>query len=254
MSLDGNLLEHCVALAQQAGESILKHYSSDSTSFNRKADHSPVTEADLEANQIITQGLKDLEFPIISEEDPILPYSERKKWDRFWLVDPLDGTKEFLKRNGEFTVNIALIENGVPTIGIIHIPVTHTTYFGSENGSYKLERTDQSGSKPERIYSELADPHQELTLVESRSAPSSGDHPVLKDLRIKERIHVGSSIKFCWLAEQKADVYFRIARSMEWDVAAGDGIYRFSSRSTPHPSPFTYNKEILENGPFLLGL
>lgn len=195
-------------------------------------------------------GKIDPKIPIISEETEVPPYDERKNWRHFWLVDPLDGTKEFLRGAGEFTVNIALIEERNPILGVIYEPVSRVCYFAQkEHGSWKAEGDHQ----PKRIYSQPCKAGQPKTVVESRSHPSQELEDYLKTIPVKERIKVGSSLKFGYLAEGKANLYARFVPSQEWDMAAGDCIFRYSAKSGENPSPLTYNKPDLHNGPFVIG-
>lgn len=238
-------------LSRRAGEAILKVYKTDFKVHN-KADQSPVTQADLAAHRIITKGLKDLDpnTPLVSEESAIPPYAQRQKWKRFWIIDPLDGTKEFVKRNGEFTVNIALIENGQPVIGVVYAPPLDVLYYAEAfKGSWKKE----AGRPPQRIFSDPANPKAPLVVATSRSHGGSEVERYLRQYQVKNRIYAGSSLKICLVAEGKADIYPRFGPTMEWDVAAGDCVYRNSSRQGQHASPLTYNKPDLRNQGFVLG-
>lgn len=242
------MLDTLIELAKEAGEEILK-VKKGSLEVTRKADGSPLTLADQRSNQVIGSGLKKLapEIPLISEENRQIDFEERKDWKEFWLVDPLDGTKEFLKGLPEYTVNIGLIRDGVPVLGVIYAPEKHWLYYGSEAGSFRVR--DQS---KEQIFSTLSQIGDEITILESRSH-RQGPDPA-ESFRIKKRLHIGSSLKFCLLAEGTADIYFRSAPTCEWDVAAGDCIYRNSAQTGQHPSPLLYNKKDLKNGPFVLGI
>lgn len=247
------MLVQLVNIARKAGQIILGHYQAADLSVDRKSDNSPVTVADKESSRFITDALQELtpDIPVISEEEKVPPYSERKTWDRFWLVDPLDGTKEFISRNGEFTVNIALVEEGIPTYGVIHIPTQNLTYYASkEQGAWKKEGED----KDQQIFSNQKSEDEPKILVESRSHPAKIPADLQQSFQVSERLGVGSSIKFCMLAEGKADVYPRFAPAMEWDLAAGDCIYRYSAPSGVNPSPIEYNSESLKILAFVLGL
>lgn len=248
------MLNELIGVAREAGNAILNYYT-ENVEVVEKEDDSPLTKADIASHKIITGALKkiDPETPVISEESGVPLYEERKTWKKFWIVDPLDGTKEFIKRNGEFTVNIALIEEGKPMLGVVHLPAADITYFASaENGSFK-----QEDDRPaERIYSDAAKRDRSLKAVQSRS---HGSDSLIKELAEKgisvhETVPAGSSLKFCLVAEGKADIYPRMGPTMEWDVAAGDCVYRYSARKGEHPSPLTYNKPDLKNGSFLIGL
>ncbi len=247
------MLNAVIELAKKAGVKILEFYTED-MEITSKKDESPLTKADIAAHHIIVDGLKELtpEIPIISEESGVPDYSVRKKWSKFWIVDPLDGTKEFIKRNGEFTVNIALIDNGEPVLGVVYTPTTKLLYFAEkEKGSFK-----QVDDNPiEQIYSDKADKSKPLKLIESRSHGSKELEDYLQNekLNIIERVKSGSSLKICLVAEGSADFYPRFAPTMEWDVAAGDCVYRNSAKVGTHVSELRYNKEDLLNKSFVLG-
>jgi 3'(2'), 5'-bisphosphate nucleotidase len=250
------MLKELKTLTLQASQIILKHYEKESIPSQTKRDHSPVTEADLEANELIQVTLQKLSpgVPIISEESPIPSFDVRKNWSEFWLVDPLDGTKEFLKKNGEFTVNIALIQNGEPTIGVLGIPAQNLL-FSAKKGCGTWKETFKG--KPERVFSCRTQVGNPVTLVTSRShVRDDFEELIASRFQIKERIHIGSSLKFTYLAEGKANLYPRRSPCMEWDIAAGDCLYRNSvADQTPLLfSPFQYNKPSLENASFILGL
>jgi len=245
-------IEKIVGIARKAGKKILEIYNDSNLSevVDYKADDSPLTLADGAANDIIIEGLKTLEvqYPILSEESKHAPFGERKEWSTFWLVDPLDGTKEFIKRNGEFTVNIALIENGHPILGVIYVPVTDVMYWGSASGAFK-----QIGNNAATTLKVNFSDKSRIA-VRSKSHASVDEEVVLDKFDVVNSISVGSSLKFCMVAEGKADVYYRYGPTMEWDtgaghaivVAAGGQVYRETSKN-----PFTYNKEKLLNGSFL---
>ncbi len=247
------MIEEVIKIAKQAGVKILEYYN-DEIEVTHKDDESPLTKADLAAHLEIINGLRSLDSktPIISEESGAPDYEDRKNWSRFWIVDPLDGTKEFIKKNGEFTVNIALIEHGEPVLGVVHTPAMDLTYYAEKGkGSYK-----QNGNGiPVRIFSERADKSKPLSMIESRSHGSTELEEFLEkeNLNIVERIKSGSSLKICLVAEGKADFYPRMAPTMEWDVAAGDCVFRNSARIGQHPSELVYNKENLLNPSFILG-
>lgn len=248
------MLKEIIATAKRAGEAILEYYNGD-VEVMHKDDDSPLTKADLAAHHIIVDALKtiDPDTPVISEESGIPDYDDRREWTAFWIVDPLDGTKEFIKKNGEFTVNIALIDNGKPVLGVVYVPDKRTTYYATrEEGAFK-----QVGDEnPRRIYSKASNADNSLTAVQSRSHGSDSLISQLrgKGLRVTETIPAGSSIKFCLVAEGAADIYPRMGPTMEWDVAAGDCVYRYSAREGAHSSPLTYNKPDLKNSGFLIGL
>ena len=247
-------LEQVIDIAIGAGKRILEHRSN----FHAKekgdhgADTSPVTDADLASNKYIVDNLPKLDpqIPIISEETKHADYESRKSWHRFWCVDPLDGTKEFIKGSDDFTVNIALIDNLEPVLGVIYIPAKDQLFYAAKGfGSWKRE-----GSGPAvRIYSAVPDLVKGLTIVESASHPSEELESYLKELPVTKRIAAGSSLKFCAVAEGLADIYPRMGPTMEWDVAAGDCIYRNSGRDGQRSTSLTYNKPSLKNGNFVIG-
>ena len=261
-----------ILAAKHAGEAILEVYDSD-FAVEHKDDKSPLTLADKKSNEIIENVLEQTitvnnsTVPILSEEGRETQYDERKKWEYFWLVDPLDGTKEFVKRNGEFTVNIALIHKHKPVLGIIYIPVKDVFYFAAINiGTYKLENsrilTDDLSIE------DLIDKSQKLpidnnsktsfTVVGSRSHTSEEFTEFVKQLNQKhenvEFISSGSSLKLCLVAEGKADVYPRFGPTMEWDTAAGQAIVEQAKGTvmeTETNEPLSYNKSNLLN-PFFI--
>ncbi|MEZ0353382.1 3'(2'),5'-bisphosphate nucleotidase CysQ [Mycobacterium sp. pR1184] len=247
-------LAEVTAIAVEAGKLILtyRHNFRSAEKGDHDNDTSPVTDADLAANQYIAKHLKllDAGIPIVSEESELPDYEVRKQWHRFWLVDPLDGTKEFVRGSGEFTVNIALIENGEPVAGVVYVPEKDLLYYAEKGrGSWK-----QVGEHPPvRIFSSLPDLARGITVVESKSHPSPELNFYLKDFLVKDRLAAGSSLKFCLVAEGLADIYPRLNPTMEWDVAAGDCIYRNSLRKAQRKSSITYNKPELKNEGFVLG-
>ncbi|TNE73787.1 3'(2'),5'-bisphosphate nucleotidase [bacterium] len=245
------MLEQIVEIAKEAGREILKIYADESRfGIELKGDDSTLTQADLVSHRVIISKLSKItDSPIISEEAALPEYSERKQWNEFWLVDPLDGTKEFIKRNGEFTVNIALIKDGEPVFGVIYIPVKDITYFAEKGkGSYKQIGANQ----PVRIYaSKKSKP--EVAIV-SRSHANEALQVWLNEKGITQTIDAGSSLKFCLVAEGLADVYPRTGPTMEWDVAAGDCIWRNACENGQNVSDITYNKEDLRNSHFTIGI
>ena len=242
-----------LGLASDAGKAILTYYGGSDVQVDRKADDSPLTEADRAAHRILLDGLTDLDrsIPVISEEGEMAPWVSRREWERFWLVDPLDGTKEFIKRNGEFTVNVALIDHGTPVLGVVLAPALDLLYWAvAGHGAWKQER----GGDAVRIFSTGRGADEPLIVVESRSHPSPELERFLATLTVAKRVEAGSSLKFCWVAEGKADVYPRFGPTMEWDVAAGDCVYRNSGREGMRSSPLRYNKYDLRNESFVIGL
>ena len=228
------LLDVAIKASLEAGKEIMKIYNSD-FSFENKKDNSPLTLADKNAHNTITKYLSETPFPILSEEGKHASFEERKTWKTLWIVDPLDGTKEFIKRNGEFTVNIALVENGIPVMGVIYIPVSGTLYFGyKEIGAFKVDDIyfDLNFSLDEIIKKSTSLPLNKTgrpyTVAVSRSHLSEETKEYLEELKLKhgevQTISKGSSLKFCIIAESLADEYPRNAPTMEWDTAAGHAI------------------------------
>jgi 3'(2'), 5'-bisphosphate nucleotidase len=243
-----------VELARAAGNATMKYYdAAEVPGLREKDDRSPVTLADEVAHDILVDGLRLLDpgTPVISEEAEAAAFELRRGWRRFWLVDPLDGTKEFIKRRAEFTVNVALIEDGEPVLGVVLAPALDLIYWAAKgSGAWRQERAES----PQRIYSRHVPAGTALTVVESLSHPSVELEEYLKTIPVARRVKAGSSLKFCWVAEGRADVYPRLGPTMEWDVAAGDCIYRQSGREGERPSPLTYNKPDLRNTSFIIGL
>ena len=214
-----------IEIAKDAGLAIVQIYDSD-FDYELKKDLSPITEADNISHTIVTERLKILtpKIPIISEENCEIPYNIRSKWKKYWLVDPLDGTKEFINKNGDFTVNIALIDNNTPIFGVIHIPVTNETYWGSKvNGSFYSNANNDV--KQIRVSKNNNNP---IRLVTSRSHPSEMLNDLLEKIIDYEILQVGSSIKFCHIASGRAECYPRFGPTSEWDTAAGEAIVRFA--------------------------
>lgn len=245
-----------IAIAEAAGKEIMHIYDTDDFAVTDKSDKSPLTKADKAGNAVIVAALKENypHIPIISEENKMIEYSERKDWEYFWLVDPLDGTKEFIKKNGEFTVNIALIRNGKPVLGVVGIPAQHKMYYAVENkGAYKI---DADGTETKLQVNDAKE--NEIALIGSRSHPSPEFDAYLKEMETKYAtvnfVPAGSSLKFCLVAEGKADVYPRLGPTMEWDTAAGHALVleagaRVKIYGEEHD--LQYNKENLLN-PFFI--
>jgi len=216
-----DLLANVVKLAQQAGDAILSVYG-EQFEVTHKADQSPLTVADLRSHEILTKGLRALtpDLPVLSEEASDISFEQRRQWSRYWLVDPLDGTKEFVSRNGEFTVNIALIDDHMPVLGVVHVPVTSTTYTGAMGvGAFKQVNAEKPA--PIRVCSPANDP---LRIVGSRSHRGDSLDRYLPKLGPYELIAVGSSLKFCLVAEGSADFYPRFGPTSEWDTAAAQAV------------------------------
>ncbi|MCA1798324.1 MAG: 3'(2'),5'-bisphosphate nucleotidase CysQ [Xanthomonadaceae bacterium] len=211
------LLDQVSAIATVAGERILEVYGTN-FAVDTKDDASPVTAADLAAHREIIARLRKLEpkLPILSEESAAVPFAERSRWSRYWLVDPLDGTREFVKRNGEFTVNIALVDDGAPVLGVVHVPVTGVTYLAARGvGAFRAESGAQA--TPIKVRMPAAKPP---VVVGSRSHAGASLASYLKALGEHELVSVGSSLKFCLVAEGAADCYPRFGPTSEWDTAA----------------------------------
>jgi 3'(2'), 5'-bisphosphate nucleotidase len=216
-----SLIEPIVALAEDAGRAILEVYSTD-FDVQEKDDESPLTQADLAAHRRISEGLKSLtpDIPVISEESGLPEFSERRQWHRYWIVDPLDGTKEFVNRNGEFTVNIALIEDHRPVLGVVHVPVQAKTYVGCEGvGAERRERDSEPVAV--RVSDSSA---ARARIVGSRSHRGASLDRFLERVGDYDMVPMGSSLKFCVVAEGGADVYPRLGPTSEWDTAAAQAV------------------------------
>lgn len=210
-----------IELAIQAGDAILEVYATD-FDVQHKADLSPLTQADMASHRCIDAGLKALtpEIPVLSEESGTPEFAERSKWDKYWLVDPLDGTREFVNRNGEFTVNIALIEKNRPVFGVVHVPVNAKTYVGCADYGAELRESD---SAPVKI-SVAREAAQSARVVGSRSHRGASLDSFLDALGEYEMLPMGSSLKFCLVAEGAADIYPRLGPTSEWDTAAAQAV------------------------------
>ncbi|MBI9065650.1 MAG: 3'(2'),5'-bisphosphate nucleotidase CysQ [Salinivirgaceae bacterium] len=255
-----------IKAAIEAGKEILKIYNSDDFEIENKIDNSPLTKADKNAHLKIMEYLSEFDIPVLSEEGKEILFNERKAWQKMWIVDPLDGTKEFIKRNGEFTVNIALVENGVPIFGVIYVPVSKELYVGINGlGSYKfkdiidfehkyldLKHLLNQGIKlPIKI-------ERPFTVVASRSHLNDETKLFIdslkKDNPSLEFISKGSSLKLCAVAEGIADIYPRFAPTMEWDTAAGQAIVESAGGVVQNKKGehLKYNKENLLNPHFIV--
>lgn len=251
--LDKIDIDDIIAIAQKAGNAIMEIYAHDFT-VEYKEDQSPLTQADTKANAIIIEGLNALTvaLPILSEEGKTIAYDERKDWEYFWMVDPLDGTKEFIKKNGEFTVNIALIHNNTPILGVVYAPALEEMYWAKMGeGAFK-----NGVVLPFRIN---PTPEKTLTVVASKSHLSEETQAFIEHLRSSTEELIfssrGSSLKLCMVAEGSADIYPRLAPTMEWDTAAADVIVRESGKMTYQYDttiPLEYNKENLLNPWFIV--
>lgn len=263
--MDKGLLEIAIKASVDAGKVIMDIYDTD-FDVAYKQDESPLTIADQSANTVINSYLLKTEIPIISEENKQADYSTRKAWSRCWIVDPLDGTKEFVKRNGEFTVNIALVENGIPKLGVIYVPERKVLYFSNnqERQAYKVT-LDEHQITSAQIENAIAITPAEnsknttIRLVGSRSHMNDDTKNFITNLETEGKavdvVSAGSSLKFCLVAEGKADVYPRFAPTMEWDTAAGQSIceavgVKVINKETGEP--LLYNKENLLNPYFMV--
>ena len=216
-----SLIDPVIALAEEAGRAILEVYASD-FEVQSKDDDSPLTQADLAAHHCIVAGLEALTpgMPIISEESGLPEFEVRSQWERYWLIDPLDGTREFVNRNGEFTVNIALIDNQNPVFGVVHVPIQEKTYLGCEG--YGAERRNADGSRETiKVSDTSASP---VRIVGSRSHRGASLDAYLENLGECDMIPMGSSLKFCVIAEGGADLYPRLGLTSEWDTAAAQAV------------------------------
>lgn len=254
-------IAHLINLAKraalQAGIAILDVYSSEDFGVEMKSDQSPLTLADKAAHTIISSQLEETGLPILSEEGSDIPYEERKNWDYFWLIDPLDGTKEFIKRSGEFTVNIALVRSHVPIAGVIYAPTPNILYYGSkETGVYKIDNGKQirlSFLPKKRTLEELQQKEQ-ITIVASKSHMNEETRSFINQFRNAGFSSIGSSLKLMLVAEGVADIYPRIAPTMEWDTAAGHALLRSLNMGvyqTDLKTELSYNKKELLNPSFI---
>lgn len=246
-----DLLNSVLDIAVEAGQKILEIYQSD-FAVTHKENDSPLTAADLAAHQHIVAALQGLapEIPVLSEESADIPYETRRRWVRYWLVDPLDGTKEFIKRNGEFTVNIALIENSRPTLGVVHAPALQLSYFGAcQAGAWAIREGQRRA-----IHTRKAP--EKPALVVSRSHRDAALDALLSPMPAHEAVSRGSSLKFCLVAEGAADCYPRTGPTSEWDTGAGHCVAECAGAQVlrlPDYAPLAYNqKESLLNPPFVV--
>ncbi|EAZ82527.1 3'(2'),5'-bisphosphate nucleotidase CysQ [Algoriphagus machipongonensis] len=233
-----------------AGKAILEIYNSADFGVEIKGDNSPLTKADKAANEVIVSFLEKTNLPILSEEGKDIPYEVRKDWEYFWMVDPLDGTKEFIKQNGEFTVNIALIHQRKPILGVVYAPVLEWLYWGnSEQGAWKEEGLNEAFQLKKQESSEVK------TIVASRSHLSPETQEFIDQYPGVEVISMGSSLKFLLVAEGKAQIYPRFAPTMEWDTAAAHGVIQAMNgvvMKWPERVVLQYNKEKLLNSWFIV--
>jgi 3'(2'), 5'-bisphosphate nucleotidase len=252
MSSMGPQARQLLDIARQAGEAILAVYHQD-FAVQHKGDDSPLTAADLASHRVIESQLKALapDLPVLSEEGADIPFETRRQWARYWLIDPLDGTREFVKRNGEFTVNIALIESGRPTLGVVHVPVTGDSYVGEVGvGAWKIDGRDDAtpiavrGKRPATV-----------RVAGSRSHAGDSLKRFLERLGDHEIVSMGSSLKLCLVAEGVADIYPRLGPTSEWDTAAAQAVVEAAGGKVTDTrmQPLRYNaKESLLNPHFLV--
>ena len=268
-----NLLSIGLRASLLAGEAVMHVYDSD-FEVNLKSDQSPITEADRRSHNILVSQLGK-KIPLLSEEGSTIAYEERKDWDIYWLIDPLDGTKEFIKRNGEFTVNVALMERHKPIAGIVYLPAKRILFFGGRGlGSYrvtgstvaKIKNSDSAGALKSALESAvtLPDPDslqalKKIKIVQSISHVTDQETDFIDRLNNKyngiETASAGSSLKFCLVAEGSADIYPRFGPTMEWDTAAGQSVVESSGCEVLDLSDLTrlnYNKRVLRNGAFVV--
>ncbi|MBO6826590.1 MAG: 3'(2'),5'-bisphosphate nucleotidase CysQ [Sneathiella sp.] len=238
-----------VKISREAGDKILEIYNRD-FDVDTKSDESPVTEADVAAEQIILKGLEEItpDIPVLAEESVAAGRVPDLSGGIFWLVDPLDGTKEFIHKRGEFTVNIALVENGKPTMGVIHVPAKGATYWAEGPGKAFID--DDQGAR--EISTRIA-PEEGLTVVASRSHRTPETDDYIAQFKVADLVSAGSSLKLCLVAEGKADLYPRLGRTMEWDIGAGQAILEAAGGIVEKldGTPLTYGKAGHDNPYFV---
>lgn len=251
-NLTTQLLDAVMKIAQEAGEATLEIYSRVDPGVTYKKDDSPLTAADLASHERIMEGLGELtpDLPILSEEGADRPFRERRGWDRFWLVDPLDGTKEFIKKNGEFTVNIALVEDGVPTMGVVYAPVL-TRGYGGIRGQGAWRQEGDGEKVPIRA---TGTGETSLAVVASRSHAGDALKAFLGELPEHHLVSMGSSLKLCLVSDGTADIYPRLGPTMEWDTAAAHAVVTAAGGDVVDVSgtSLRYNKENLLNPHFIV--
>lgn len=246
------LLEIAKTAAKKAAIEILRIYESGDFSIEAKSDDSPLTQADKASHLAIVAELEKTNLPILSEEGREIPYEERKNWDYFWMIDPLDGTKEFIKKNGEFTVNIALIHKGQPVLGVVQVPVQNKLYYASQNSGAYLDHNDQGQKLATNSQQRNA---KGIKVVASRSHLNDETQAYIDQLNEPEIVSMGSSLKLIAVAESKADLYPRFAPTMEWDTAAAHAIVIEAGGKVQikgSQSQVEYNKPNLLNPHFLV--
>jgi len=246
-----HLLDQVVAIAKAAGEAAMIIYQKD-FNIEYKGDDSPVTDADLAAHAVIVKGLKALtpHLPILSEESADISWEERRTWEEYWLVDPIDGTKEFIKKNGEFTVNIALIKQGKPVLGVVDAPALNETYFAEASlGAFKQDSQGIHSLKVTKKANKGL-----IRVVGSRSHPSPDLAAYLEQFEAVDMVPKGSSLKLCLVAEGKADIYPRLGLTSEWDTGAGHAVAEIAGASITQidGSPLTYNQKAQYLNPYFI--
>lgn len=248
-----SLLSQIVTIARQAGDAIMAIYADPTNAVMTKADNSPLTQADLAADKVIKTGLEKLQlgWPVLTEESAQIDFAERKDWQRFWLVDPLDGTKEFVKRNGEFTVNIALIENGQPILGVVYAPVLDVSYYAAKGVGAFVKR---NAAAEQAIHTKIPAEGEAIKVVASRSHADERTDALLQKLGSYECISMGSSLKLCLVAEGAAHFYPRLGPTMEWDTAAAHAVVKEAGGvvQDQNGSELKYNKPDLHNPEFFV--
>lgn len=262
MNLDNNispLTKTAVEAAIKAGIEILEVYYNSDFDIEFKTDNSPLTQADKRAHNVIVEHLSATNIPVLSEEGKTVPFDERKNREIFWLVDPLDGTKEFIKRNNEFTVNIALIKCQTPVAGVVFVPVTKVIYWADENGSFKAQVDEENNLLNEIEKLPVFAEKEKFVIVGSKSHMNRETEDFIRSIDTKgkaiEMVTKGSSLKLCMVAEGNADIYPRLAPTMEWDTAAGHAIVKFAGKQVyqfENKRPLIYNKENLLNPWFVV--
>ena len=260
-----HLLEIAVKASLAAGKRIMEIYENEDFEVDFKGDNSPLTKADLASHKIIMSYLQDTGIPVLSEEGKDLCYEDRKNWKQLWIVDPIDGTKEFIKKNGEFTVNIALVENGIPIAGVVYAPALNDLYIASlEIGSYLINLNENMNTNVVSLMTmgnklPIDRSDKTFTIVASRSHMSPETQQYVQEMElIYEKVNLiskGSSLKLCMVAEGKANCYPRFAPTMEWDTAAGNAIVIAANKKVTlvdKITPLSYNKENLLNPYFIV--
>jgi 3'(2'), 5'-bisphosphate nucleotidase len=247
------LIEPTIAIAARASDAILAIYNSDELQVETKADQSPLTAADQASHELIVAALAELTpgVPVLSEESRAVPWAERSTWDTYWLIDPLDGTKEFIKRNGEFTVNIALIQGHSAVLGVVHVPVQQRCFYGYREGGAH-ERGADGSVRPIHVCAQAGDP---VRVVGSRSHRGELLDGYLARLGAHEMVPMGSSLKLCLVATGAADVYPRLGLTSEWDTAAAQAVVECAGGKVVQTdgSPLRYNtKEDILNPHFIV--